>query len=150
MNKRHWIFFLFFMIGSPFSMTLQAQDKGIIVKEAWVAALPPSEKVTAGFMTIENTTDMDVALTSVSTTAAQVTEIHQMSRVKGMMKMAMLKSLTIPAKAKIVLGPGGYHLMIIGLTEPIHQGQEIPLILSFNNGKSIEVKALVRPQEEEE
>ncbi len=150
MNFGKWMVSLFFIIGALVPMNVQAQDAGIVIKDAWVAAPPPSEKATAGFMTIENTTDVDVALTSVSTPAAQVTEIHQMSRVKGMMKMVMLKSLTIPAKAKIVLGPGGYHLMIIDLIEPIHQGQEIPLILNFNTGKSMEVRAQVQPHEWEE
>ena len=123
-----------------------AQD--IVIKDAWVEAMPPIQKMTAGFMTIENTTDKDAALVSVSTDIAQVSEIHEMSRANGMMKMAMLKKLSIPAKGKAVLGPGGYHLMLINLTRPVNKGDTVVLTLNFDNGQKIEVSAQVRPAAE--
>ncbi len=122
-----------------------AQD--IVIKAAWVEAMPPIQKMTAAFMTIENVTDRDIALVSVSSDIAQATEIHQMSRSNGMMKMAMLKELTIPAKGQVVLGPSGYHLMLINLNKPANKGDTVVLTLNFNNGQSIEVKAQIRPQE---
>ena len=94
-------------------------------------------------MTIENKGKDKEVLISVSSPAAAAAEIHQMSMNDGMMKMAMLKNLTIPAKGKVVLSQGGYHIMLINLVKPLKKGDVVPIYLKFDCGCTIEVKATV-------
>jgi hypothetical protein len=133
-------------IFMAFNLTAPAfahEDMDIAVSKAWVAALPPTQTTTAAYMTIENKgKDKDV-LISATTPVAAAAEIHQMSDEGGMMKMAMLKSLTIPAMGKVVLGQGGYHLMLINLVKPLKKGDIVPIYLKFDCGCTVEVKAIV-------
>jgi hypothetical protein len=133
-------------IFMAFKLTVPAfahEDMDIAVSKAWVAALPPTQATTAAYMTIENKGKDKEVLVSVTTPVAGVAEIHQMLDEGGMMKMAMLKDLTIPAMGKIVLGPGGYHLMLINLVKPLKKGDVVPIYLKFDCGCTVEVKATV-------
>ena len=133
------IFMAFNLIAPAFAH----EDMDIAVTKAWVAALPQIQTTTAAYMTIENKGKDKEVLISVTTPVAAAAEIHQMSEANGMMKMAMLNNLTIPAMGKVVLGPGGYHLMLINLIKPLKKGDVVPIYLKFDCGCTIEVKAIV-------
>ena len=133
------VFMAFNLIAPVFAH----EDMDISVTKAWVAALPPTQTTTAAYMTIENNGKEKEVLISATTPFATVAEIHQMSQENGMMKMAMLKNLTIPAMGKVVLGPGGYHLMLINLVKPLKKGDVVPIYLKFDCGCTVEVKAIV-------
>lgn len=133
------IFMAFNLIAPAFAH----EDMDIVVTKAWVAALPPVQSTTAAYMTIENKGKDKEVLISVSSPTAAAAEIHQMSMDGGMMKMAMLKSLTIPAKGKVVLAQGGYHIMLINLVKPLKKGDIVPIYLKFDCGCTVEVKATV-------
>ena len=66
--------------------------------------------------------------------AAGVVEIHQTSMAEdGTMAMAPVTEIPIPAHADAVLEPGGYHIMLIQLVEPLVEGGQIELTLEFAN-----------------
>ena len=60
--------------------------------------------------------------------------------------MAKLDYIKIPAHGKIVLGEGGYHIMLIGLKKPVNKGDIVAITLHFKEGSSIIVKADVRDE----
>ena len=132
-----------FMVLNLVAPAFAHEDMDIAVSKAWVAALPPTQTTTAAYMTIENKGKDKEVLISATTPVAGAAEIHQMSDEGGMMKMVMLKSLTIPAMGKVVLGHGGYHLMLINLVKPLKKGDVVPIYLKFDCGCTIEVKATV-------
>ena len=134
------IFIVFNLVVPAFAH----EDMDIAVTKAWVANLPPTQTTTAAYMTIENKGKDKEELLSVTTPVAAAAEIHQMSEGNGMMHMAMLKSLTIPAKGKVTLSPGGYHLMLVNLAKPLKKGDVVPLYLKFDCGCTILVKANVQ------
>ena len=77
--------------------------------------MPPSQTTTAAYMTITNNSSKEAVLVSASSDIAGAVEIHQMSDMNGMMKMAMVSNMHVPALGKVILQPGGFHIMLINL-----------------------------------
>ena len=128
----------------------EESNKNIIVRQVWVRAMPPSQKTTAAYMTIENHSDKELILESASTDVAAATEIHQMSHAGGMMRMKMLKNLKIPANGQVVFESEGVHLMLINLKKNINKGDIIAIVLNFSDGSRLTVDADVRDEAEDE
>ena len=124
-------------------------SKVIFVNNAWVQAMPPSQKTTAAYLVIANNSTKEVVLVSASSNIAETTEIHQMSDMNGMMKMDMVASVHIPAQGKVAFKPGSYHIMLINLKKAVHKGDIIPITLHFKNGGIVIVKAVVKLTKED-
>jgi hypothetical protein len=88
-------------------------------------------------------------LVSASSPVASIVEIHEMKMDAGVMKMGAIDRLALPAGKAIELKPGGYHVMLMGLAQPLKAGETVPITLTLEDraGKrsSVEVKATVRP-----
>ena len=97
------------------------------------------QKNAAGFLTIENKGNDDILL-SASSNVATATEIHEMKMDGNVMQMRPVESLSIPAKSKLELQPGGYHLMFMGLKEPLKDGSIVEVQLRFQKAGSVSVK----------
>jgi len=140
-------------ITASFFMTYGHADdlsKNILISNAWVQAMPPSQTTTAAYMSITNNLSKEVVLVSASSDIAGVTEIHQMSNMNGMMKMTMIPNLHIPAQGKAELSPGGFHIMLINLKKPVNKGDIVPITLHFQDGSVIVVDAQAKSQQEED
>jgi copper(I)-binding protein len=91
----------------------------------------------------------ETALVAASSPVARIVEIHEMKIEGGVMQMRAVDKLALPPGKPVELKPGGYHVMLMGLTQPIHAGDTVPITLTFEDkaGKrtSIDVKATVRP-----
>jgi periplasmic copper chaperone A len=138
-----------FIIAVFFLTYAQADDlsKNIFVSNAWVQAMPPSQTSSAAYMIIANNSHNEVVLVSASSDIAGVTEIHQMSDRNGMMHMAMVPNVHIPAQGKVTLKPDGFHIMLIDLKKPVNKGDVVPITLHFQDGGSIIVNAQVKTEE---
>ena len=122
-------------------------SKDIFISKAWVQAMPPSQTTTAAYFTVINNSQKEAVLVSASSDIAATAEIHQMSDMKGMMNMAMVSNIHVPAMGKISLQPGGYHIMLINLKKPVKKGDMVALTLHFQDGTSIIVNAEVKMQD---
>lgn len=118
----------------------------ISVTEPWARATAPSAANGAIFAEIANAGADADALTaaSVAPTIADHVEIHAHTKGEdGVMRMAPVATVAIPAKSEIALKPGGYHLMLLGLKQPLVEGQKIPVTLTFTKAGSITVSAVI-------
>ena len=70
-------------------------------------------------------------LFAVSSPVAKKAELHTMSMERGVMRMGPLAAMEIPAGQTVTLSPGGTHIMLLGLTRPLREGETFPLTLSF-------------------
>jgi periplasmic copper chaperone A len=52
-------------------------------------------------------------------------------------------AIDIPAGQTVALSPGGMHIMVLGLTQPLHQGQSFPLTLSFDQAGPRQVTVMI-------
>lgn len=100
----------------------------------------PNAPVAAGFLTITNGGPEDDRLLSASTTVAGETQIHEMVNVDDVMRMRPLPDgLPIPAGATVELAPGGLHLMLMDLRQPLVEGGTVVVTLTFERAGPIEV-----------
>ena len=117
----------------------------IEIVQPWAGQTPGGVDVSAGYLTIRNTTAVDDQLIAASSPRAARSEIHEMTMDENnVMRMRPLSSLTIPAGGEALLQPGGQHLMFFGVTQPFSVGEEIPVQLTFANAGVIDVNLQVR------
>ena len=121
-------------------------DATLEVSEAWSrAAVGPNGAV---YLTIEGG-DVDTALTGVSVPSdvAATAEIHQtVIRDDGLMAMTMIPNVEIPAGSTVMMVPGGVHVMLLELAEPLEIGDTIGMTLTFDNGTELAATAEVRDE----
>ena len=98
----------------------------------WARPVPTAGGTGGVFMTIHNTTAQDDTLIGGSSPIAQAVEVHETVDDNGMMRMQQLTDgLPVPAGSTVVLQPGGYHIMVIGVDAALDEGATIPLTLTF-------------------
>jgi len=118
----------------------------VVVTDYWVRGTVAGQQGTGAFMRL--TSPADVMLVGVASPAAKVAEIHEMKVEGGMMKMSAVLRLPLPAGKVVELKPGGYHVMLMDLAQPLKEGDVVPLTLTFEDKagakQTIAVKAPVR------
>src|SRR3546814_13973811 len=96
----------------------------------WSRATPPCAKTGAGYMTLINRGSEDDRLISAETEAASEAEVHRSGMTDGIMRMRpQPNGIALPAGVTVEPAPGGYHLMLMGLTRPLGDDDRIPLPL---------------------
>ena len=89
-----------------------------------------------GYLVVANTGKAD-ALVEVESPLAAKVEMHSSSMAGGVMSMKKEDRVPVPAGGKAVFGPGGYHLMLIGLTKTTKAGDQVPATLTFASGAKL-------------
>ena len=57
----------------------------------------------------------------------------------GIMKMEAVDALPVKAKDVVTFGPGGLHVMLMGLKKPLAVGDVFPLTLTFAKAGAVTV-----------
>jgi hypothetical protein len=115
----------------------------VAANEAWARATPGGATTGATYFMLTGGSQAD-ALVGVSTPAAATAEVHESFNDKGVMKMRPVASIPIPAGWMVTLAPGGFHIMLIGLTTPLAAGASFPLTLRFQHASPVTVQVKVR------
>ena len=93
-----------------------------------------------GYLTVVNVGAKPVKLVAAESPAAKSVSIHQSSMAGGVMSMRPVAGgLTIAPGAKVEFSPGGYHLMLMGLTNAQALGGKVPLTLVFDGGRKMRI-----------
>ncbi len=124
-------------------------ESDLAVSGMWVRAAEvtgqDSEAVSAAYMLIENSGKAGDRLTSADTDIAGMVEIHTVEMEGDVMRMRpVADGLEIPAESSVILEPGGYHIMLMGLQQSLSEGDAVSITLNFESGKSITVEAEIR------
>ncbi|MEG6508523.1 copper chaperone PCu(A)C [Methyloligella sp. 2.7D] len=113
---------------------------GLKIVHPWSRATPGGVEVGVGYLKIENKGAEADRLTGGTTPIAKMLQVHQMTMTDGVMKMRHLKDgLEIPAGKTVELKPGGNHLMLMGLKQPIVKGEPFKAVLHFEKAGDVEV-----------
>jgi hypothetical protein len=131
------------LVGLGPAQAQSAADQ-VEVQDAYVRAVPPGQPNSASFMGLHNGDSRDHALVGAASPAAKVVELHTHTMVDGMMQMRPVDKIELPAGATTSLKPGGFHVMLIGLQQPLVPDQTVPLTLNFEDGSQTQVSAPVR------
>jgi len=127
--------------------TAAGHAQQVSVREPWVRAVPPQSSATGAFMQL--TATEDARLVAAASPVAGVVEIHEMKMDGGVMRMRAVAGLDLPAGRSVALEPGGYHVMLMMLKQPLKDGDKVPITLTVEGkgGKrtTVDVQATVRP-----
>lgn len=125
----------------------QAQPSTVEIAEPWVRATVGGQSATGAFMTLKSSAAQ--RLVQAASPVAGVVEIHEMAMEKDVMRMRAVPSVALPAGATVEFRPGGYHIMLLDLKQPMKADDVVPLTLTFENadGKrlSVDIEAPVKP-----
>ncbi|MDP3618884.1 MAG: copper chaperone PCu(A)C [Ramlibacter sp.] len=101
------------------------------VDGAWVRGSVPGQRGTGGFMRL--TAREPLQLVGASTPVAGVAEIHEMKMEGDVMRMRAVDKVDLVPGVAFELKPGGYHLMLMDLKQPLQKDALVPLTLVFRN-----------------
>lgn len=116
----------------------------LTVTDAWATAADAG--TTAVFGELTNTTDAEVHIVSVSTSASDRGELHEMATVDGQTVMQVKPDgIRIPANETRSLAPGGDHVMVMDLQSPVKAGDVVNVTLMLEGGATVEFDATAKP-----
>lgn len=113
------------------------------ISHPWARETPPAAKVGAGYFKVKNTGTEADRLIAVETADAAKVEIHESLTENGVAKMRQVEAVELPPGAETALKPGGYHLMLIDLKEPLAEGMRVPATLVFEKAGRVDVELAV-------
>lgn len=102
------------------------------VSAAWARPTVQGQMGTGAFMTLKARERMWVV--GVASPVAGVAEIHEMALEGNVMRMRAIESLELPAGRAVELKPGGYHLMLMDLQQPLKAGEKVRVELRLKTG----------------
>ncbi|WP_457646981.1 copper chaperone PCu(A)C [Profundibacter sp.] len=124
------------------TIALPAFADGITIKDAYARSSGPSAKTGAAFFVIVNDTDQDDTLVSAKSDIAKRVETHtHIKTADGVMQMRKVEGgFPVSAHGMHTLQRGGDHLMFMGLTRPMKQGDMVTVTLTFENAGDLTVE----------
>jgi copper(I)-binding protein len=126
---------------APMSVA-HAQTATISVDQPWTRVAQQGG-VGGVFLILRNSGAQPDRLVSVSSPVSKSTELHMTIKDGDVMRMRPVGSIDVPAGGSAELRPGGMHVMLIGLSQPLVQGTRIPLSLTFERAGTVSVEAVV-------
>ncbi len=113
------------------------------VTDAWARATLPHQDEGVAYMTLQSQ-DGDT-LTEIDSPQAGMVMLHQTKNTGGMAMMDDLASLALPTGQKVVLQPGGVHIMLMEMQHPLKAGETLHLSLHFTKAGVQDVAVPVLP-----
>ena len=140
--KRSALLSALFAVALPVSAERYGTGS-VTIEGAWARELPPVSVNGAAYLTIANEGVRPDRLTGASSAVAGRVEIHVHEQSGGMMAMRRLDGLDLPPGERVRFAPGGLHLMLIGLEEPLEKGGRFTVRLTFASAPPIEIEVPV-------
>jgi copper(I)-binding protein len=133
---------LAFAVVAGLALPALADQNGIAVTDAW-SRVAMAGRTGVVYLTITDTGPPD-RLTGVASPVATTTTLHESFDDHGVMKMRPVAGLPVTPGTPVILKPGGYHIMLEGLKQPLQAGQTFSLTLTFANAGAVAATATVR------
>jgi copper(I)-binding protein len=130
------------MLSALSSAAAHAGD--IVVVDPFARASAGPVKVGAAFMTLKNSGAAADALVAAESPVAARAELHAHTSDGDVMRMRQVSLIDVPAGESVDLQPGGLHIMLIDLKEPLKQGETFPLTLTFAKAGTMTVQVPVK------
>ena len=148
MSSKLLSLFLNFLICLTFTSSSLASSvnfNGLLISDFWIKATIRNHKMTSGYLTIENTSNIDKRLVSLTSEISKKIELHDMVVKNDIMKMKyLIDGIVIKANSKVSFKPGSYHIMFMKLQKPLIVMNKYEVTLSFENSGSVIIKMPVQ------
>lgn len=111
----------------------EAHATPLVAQNAWVRAIPGSD-MAAAYLTLHNPSPEAVTVIGIQSPVAGHAMIHETTVQGGQSKMRPHEQLVIAPGATVKLEPGGLHVMLHDLKQPLAVGQSVPLVITLGGG----------------
>ncbi|MAP63193.1 MAG: hypothetical protein CMH34_05500 [Microbacterium sp.] len=120
------------------------QAEAFAIADAWVKAADSG--MSAAFGELENASGEDIVVVAASSEVSPMIELHEtVADDAGEMVMQEIDGgFVIPAEGTSLLEPGGNHIMLMGLEQPMLAGEEVTFTLTFADDSTAEFTAPVK------
>jgi hypothetical protein len=116
-----------------------SSSSSIVVERPWARATPGGAKTGATYLTLINNGASAEQLLMATTPVADKVQFHSTTEENGMSRMREMQVVDVAPHARATFDPGGMHIMLVGLKQPLKEGQTFPLTLNFAKAGKIEV-----------
>tara|TARA_Y100000385_G_scaffold188641_1_gene194949 strand:- start:1477 stop:1983 length:507 start_codon:yes stop_codon:yes gene_type:complete len=122
-----------FLLTSILVLSPQTWAADLSVSDAWVRATPPGKMMTAAYATLQNTSNETLVITGVTSDVTAHTSVHETLINRDRATMRPVQRLTLNAGERTHLAPGGMHIMLMKLSEPLTDAQVIDICFTLEN-----------------
>lgn len=130
-----------FLMAACLSVTCtMARAAEVQINDAYLRVSNPM--AAAAFLEITNLSDQDDRLIALRSEVAARVELHaHREDANGVMQMIHLEEgIALPAGTTHALKRGGDHVMFMGLTHPLEEGEAVPVIFVFEQAGEVTVE----------
>ncbi|AUH53709.1 hypothetical protein CXB49_19765 [Chromobacterium sp. ATCC 53434] len=136
---------LFALCLSGLAAAHSFQLGSIHIGHPWSRAMPIASPTGGVYLSLENQGKGADRLVSASTPRAASAELHTHVNDNGVMRMRKVEGgVEIAPGQTVKFAPGSYHVMLVGLKQPLKAGDRFPLTLNFEKAGSIVVDVVVQ------
>lgn len=125
-----------------FASQLHAQttnSKSIVVEQPWARATPGGARTGATYLALKNNGDSPDQLVGATTSVAEKVQFHSVVEENGVSSMREMPIIDLPPGSTVTFSPGGMHIMLVGLKQPLKEHQTFQLILTFAKAGKLDV-----------
>ncbi len=130
-------------VSVPAATAQETHSGDLAVQRPWTRAAGQGA-TGAGFLSVSNRGAAADRLLSASTPAARAVELHTMIRDGDVMRMRAVEAVEVPPGQTVELRPGGLHMMLVGLSRPLREGEAVPVVLRFERAGEVRVELSVQ------
>ena len=115
------------------------------ISNVWARATPGRSRTAAVYIEkISNYGQQVDSLIGIRSPIVGRISIHKTIIEAGIAKMRPVKALEIHAGRSVSLKPSGFHVMLVGLQQPLMEGSKFPMVLEFKTAGKIKVVVEVK------
>jgi len=116
------------------------------IDHPWARATPKGASVGGGYLKITNKGAAPDRLIGGSSVVSDRFEVHEMAVADGVMKMRPMPSgIEIKPGQTVEFKPGGFHIMLMGLKQPLEVGKTVKGTLVFEKAGTVDIEYTVEP-----
>jgi copper(I)-binding protein len=119
--------------------------KGVTIADPWARATPAGATTAGAFFEMRTEEGVDDRLIAARSPVAGTVEIHNHITEGGIVRMRRVDGIAVPGGKSVTLAPGGYHIMLMDLKDPLNKGETFRMTLVFEKAGEIEVEASIEP-----
>ncbi|NNG11808.1 MAG: copper chaperone PCu(A)C [Halobacteria archaeon] len=122
---------------------IAAADSALEVTDPWIREAPPGANVLAAYMVIANQDIQAATITAIASPDFERIEMHRTLVEDGVARMVPVESLQIAAAGRVVLEPGGIHVMLYNPRRLLREGDSVALDIQLSGAACIRVNVPV-------
>ncbi len=126
-------------------VSTQAGAQTLRIENVWARATAPGLPTGAVYFDIINPSNRGDHLVGVRTERAPRAELHQTIESGGNSRMQHTPRVRIPANDRVHFAPAGRHVMLMGLTQALTEGEQFSLTLVFEDAGPRPISVPVLP-----